>query len=1068
MKNKKGFTLIELLAVIVIIAVIALITVPLILNVIETSKKGAARASVYAYIDAVEKYQIMCVLEQKECLKEGNYAISDIELGFIKKELIDYVIPKVYALDEITYVEGIYLNDIIKIKGEKPKTGYLELNNNRVISGEFIQNDYSAVYDGKIVEIGSKVKPGEDTTKPKANLIYDKKTSNSVSFVASCSDSGSGISKYQFYLDGDLKETYNTNEQARAFTYNSVASAEHEFKLVCTNGVSLTSEAIITTNPSEIIVPTYSVDKDGFASSKIVTITYPTREDNYIYSYSLDLGTTWITVPTELTVPITFISNGTVIARIFDGTNYKTASSYTISEIDTTPASATIGVTSKTTNKISVESIASDEESGITKYEFALDAGSYVNNETTNTYTYTSVTSGEHTLKVRVTNGAGAKTVTSVTTTTNEITTPTYSVSPTGYAASKTVTITYPTRETDFIYTYSTNEGSTWKTVSSGTTASVNFEENGSIIARIYDGTNYKTASSYTIAGIDKIAPTLSPSSSVSTVGKYTDNPVSNLFNIVWSTSGTGVLNCTDEGSNTINNTNTLEIGEHSVTCTAVGNNGLTSATVTKNFTVTRAIEENYYLLYDDSDLAFFRDLVNSGSNSSNAKLMNNINLSLIGSLYSKPMIISGMTKNGNLYVTNTTDPQIVFNNPNVGRTCGGTVVFASGISTSMDFQLFYVNATKPLSETNSVKKTLASGTTQFNINFPCGEYTTLRLDFGIKSGISFTISDIRYFNNWIPIGDQYSTGKTFNGIFEGNNKSVTNIYTYDEAGNYKGLFGTNTGTIKNLSLTGIIGSLNYTGAIAGKNSGTITNCTNNVSVWGTTNTGGITGHNTGVINYSTNNGQITGAYNNTGGISGYNNGQLSYNENIGVINGYGGQASGGITGVNGEGSTLTKSYNKGSVSGKYDVGGLAGFNYKATIYDSYNRGSVTATGTSDGTTSLSGGIAGDNNNATIQRVYNTGNVTASVTRSGGITGANYSIGAVNYSYNVGIVKAASYTASSLAGSTSNSYSGTIVGHNSSGTYLNVATSISLSNLGSQFKADTNNINGGYPILTWQ
>ena len=37
--NKKGFTLIELLAVIVILAVIALIATPMILNVIETSKK---------------------------------------------------------------------------------------------------------------------------------------------------------------------------------------------------------------------------------------------------------------------------------------------------------------------------------------------------------------------------------------------------------------------------------------------------------------------------------------------------------------------------------------------------------------------------------------------------------------------------------------------------------------------------------------------------------------------------------------------------------------------------------------------------------------------------------------------------------------------------------------------------------------------------------------------------------------------------------------------------------------------------------------------------------------------
>ena len=45
MIKKQGFTLIELLAVIVILAVIALIATPIILNVIEDSKKGAAFTS---------------------------------------------------------------------------------------------------------------------------------------------------------------------------------------------------------------------------------------------------------------------------------------------------------------------------------------------------------------------------------------------------------------------------------------------------------------------------------------------------------------------------------------------------------------------------------------------------------------------------------------------------------------------------------------------------------------------------------------------------------------------------------------------------------------------------------------------------------------------------------------------------------------------------------------------------------------------------------------------------------------------------------------------------------------
>lgn len=54
MKSNKGFTLIELLAVIVVLAIIALIATPMVLNIIDEAKKGAAKNSAYAYIHAVE------------------------------------------------------------------------------------------------------------------------------------------------------------------------------------------------------------------------------------------------------------------------------------------------------------------------------------------------------------------------------------------------------------------------------------------------------------------------------------------------------------------------------------------------------------------------------------------------------------------------------------------------------------------------------------------------------------------------------------------------------------------------------------------------------------------------------------------------------------------------------------------------------------------------------------------------------------------------------------------------------------------------------------------------------
>ena len=63
---KKGFTLIELLAVIVILSVIALIATPMIMNVIDTSRKKASIESVNGILDAAEKYEITSMLEGEE------------------------------------------------------------------------------------------------------------------------------------------------------------------------------------------------------------------------------------------------------------------------------------------------------------------------------------------------------------------------------------------------------------------------------------------------------------------------------------------------------------------------------------------------------------------------------------------------------------------------------------------------------------------------------------------------------------------------------------------------------------------------------------------------------------------------------------------------------------------------------------------------------------------------------------------------------------------------------------------------------------------------------------------
>ena len=86
-KSKNAFTLIELLAIIVILAIIAVITVPIILNIIENSRKGAATDSAYGYKDAVNKWYVTKLQEDNQFQLADSYTISsDGKLG-------DIVIP---------------------------------------------------------------------------------------------------------------------------------------------------------------------------------------------------------------------------------------------------------------------------------------------------------------------------------------------------------------------------------------------------------------------------------------------------------------------------------------------------------------------------------------------------------------------------------------------------------------------------------------------------------------------------------------------------------------------------------------------------------------------------------------------------------------------------------------------------------------------------------------------------------------------------------------------------------------------------------------------------------------
>ncbi len=363
-----------------------------------------------------------------------------------------------------------------------------------------------------------------DSSAPSATVSVASKTSNSANLSASCVDNESGITKIEYSKDNG--SSYVSGGTKTTYSFTGLKTGTYNFKVRCTNGSGLqTVSTTVNSATNAIGTPTYAVDKTGWQTKKVVTITYPARQSNFTYQYSLDGGRSWTTVAAPATTKqLTFTANGTVIARVTDGVNYVTASSFAVTQIDTTAPTVSLTSTSKKSNSVSLKATCTDAQSGITKIEFSKDNGSsYVSSGVNANYTFSGLKAGTYNFKARCTNGSGLQTVSStLTVATNVINPPTYKVDKTGWQPKKVVTITYPERESQFVYQYSTDGGSSWKTVASpATTQTVTFTSNGTVIARIYDGTNYVTASSFAVTQVDPTAP-----SAVASIASKTSNSV--------------------------------------------------------------------------------------------------------------------------------------------------------------------------------------------------------------------------------------------------------------------------------------------------------------------------------------------------------------------------------------------------------------------------------------------------------------------------------------------------------------------------------------------------------------
>ncbi len=174
--KKQGFTLIELLAVIVILAVIALIATPIILNVIEESKKGSAEQSANGYKEAIEN-QVM--LNEVDSSKES-------------------IVDGVHSVDELKSLG-------VEVKGQEPENGNVYIENGIVKNYIFGIGEY-------VVENGVATKSTNKKKYENGYAIYYNPVSGEIceeSEAVSTTGTKTGCMKWYVFNDNEDASTVN-------------------------------------------------------------------------------------------------------------------------------------------------------------------------------------------------------------------------------------------------------------------------------------------------------------------------------------------------------------------------------------------------------------------------------------------------------------------------------------------------------------------------------------------------------------------------------------------------------------------------------------------------------------------------------------------------------------------------------------------------------------------------------------------------------------------------------------------------------------------------------------------
>ena len=265
--KRQGFTLIELLAVIVVLAIIALIATPIVMNTIESSKKGATIESVRNMVHAAELYFISANP------RYGKLNLLDSKLDY---------------------------------DGQKPELGEVEVNKNgdsRVyayINGYCVTKEYdSELYASKTnkEECNWYATDNYETTEGTTFILNNQKIKNYLIYGNSTQATRSGKNLYDYnnvpYFEAAVKKDngYSRSGQSgiRFYTYQTL---ENYIGQTVTISFDLT-----TSEDGEFLIYQYQANGIGIKINETNKTIYKTMKANVKQRVSVtgvveELGTT--------------------------------------------------------------------------------------------------------------------------------------------------------------------------------------------------------------------------------------------------------------------------------------------------------------------------------------------------------------------------------------------------------------------------------------------------------------------------------------------------------------------------------------------------------------------------------------------------------------------------------------------------------------------------------------------------------------------------------------------------------------------------------------------------------